>query len=367
MTLKVDIAARFGDFELTAAFESGGGLPALFGPSGSGKTSIMELVGGVRRPTQGRILLGDRVLVDTTRGIFLAPHRRRIGWVFQEGRLFPHLTGRQNLMYGQWFTPRRERHESFDRVVDLLGLAHLLDRRPAGFSGGERSRVGIGRALLASPRLLLMDEPLAALDDIRKSEILPYIERLRDEMGVEILYVTHSISEVVRLAGRVVLLSHGQVAASGPTAEVLASLDLAAALGEGEAGAVVDAHIEAHDPAFGLTRLAARAGAIHVGALDLAVGTHVRLRIRARDVLIATERPNSVSALNVFPGRIVKLATTSAASVDLAIDCNGDILLASVTRRSAHDLALEPGRPVYAIVKSVSFDRLGVGTSPNGR
>ncbi|MDR3495589.1 MAG: molybdenum ABC transporter ATP-binding protein [Ancalomicrobiaceae bacterium] len=366
MTLSVDIEARFGDFQLTTAFQSGGGLTALFGPSGSGKTSVMELVGGVRRPLKGRITLDDRVLVDTTRGIFLAPHRRRIGWVFQEGRLFPHLTGRQNLLYGQWFTPRRERHENFERVVDLLGLAHLLDRRPSGFSGGERSRVGIGRALLTSPRLLLMDEPLAALDDVRKSEILPYIERLRDQMGVEILYVTHSIAEVVRLAGRVVLLSGGKVTASGPTQEVLASLDLAASLGEGEAGAVLDAHVEAHDPVYGLSQLRARAGSIHIGALDLPVGTHVHLRVRARDVLIATERPNSVSALNVFSGRILKLAPNGAASVDLAVDCSGDILLASVTRRSAHELGLEPGRPVYAIVKSVSFDRLGVGTAPNG-
>jgi molybdate transport system ATP-binding protein len=364
MTLQVDAAARFGTFDLQAKFTSGGGLTALFGPSGSGKTSLVALIGGTKRPDHGRITLGDKVLVDTGKRLFLPPHRRRIGWVFQEGRLFPHLTGRQNLTYGRWFTPRRERRDDFDRVVAMLGLGHLLDRRPDRYSGGERSRVAIGRALLASPQLLLMDEPLAALDDERKAEILPYVERLRDEAGVEIVYVTHSIAEVVRLATRVVLMSSGRVIASGATADVLARLDLAASVGHGEAGALIEAKVEAHDPEFALTRLVARAGPLFVAAMDLPVGAWVRLRIKARDVLIATERPSGVSALNILAGRVETLSEGEGASLDVALDCGGDRLIASLTRRSAHDLGLAPGRPVYAIVKSVSFDPLGMGTRP---
>ncbi len=364
MTLKVDVAARIGAFQLDAHFGggTGGGLTALFGPSGSGKTTVVEMVGGIRRPDHGRITVGERVLVDTETRIFVPPHRRRIGWVFQEGRLFPHLTGRQNLMYGQWFTPRQARRESLSRIVDLLGIGHLLDRRPDGYSGGERSRVAIGRALMASPEILLMDEPLAALDDDRKAEILPHIERLRDEAGVEILYVTHSMPEVIRLASRVVMMASGRVVASGDTAEVLSRFDMAAAVGEADAGAVVDVAIESHDRDFALTRLRGRIGQLHVAALDLPVGTSVRLRIKARDVMLARDLPHAISALNILSGTIRSLSPRGPSSIDAAIDCGGDILLANLTRRSAHDLQLAAGVPVYAIVKSVTFDRLGMGT-----
>src|SRR5215467_4454571 len=206
MTLAIDIRHRLGSLQLDAKFDTGGGLVALFGRSGSGKTSIVNIIAGLIRPDHGCVVNDDVVLVDTARGIFVPRHRRRIGYVFQEGRLFPHLTVRQNLLYGRWFAPRAAgRGDDLERVVDLLGIGSLLERRPGRLSGGEKQRVAIGRALLADPRLLLMDEPLASLDEARKGEILPYIERLRDESRIPIVYVSHAIAEVTRLATTIVV------------------------------------------------------------------------------------------------------------------------------------------------------------------
>ncbi|MFT4162075.1 molybdenum ABC transporter ATP-binding protein, partial [Shinella sp.] len=235
MSLVVEARHRLGDFTLDAAFTSDGGVTALFGRSGSGKTSLIRIIAGLTRPAEGVVRLGDDVLVDTARGIFVPPHRRRFGYVFQEARLFPHLTVRQNLNYGRWFSPKGTRPESPDRIVGLLGIGDLLDRQPANLSGGEKQRVAIGRALLAAPRLLLMDEPLAALDEERKAEILPYLERLRDEAGVPIVYVSHSVAEVARLADRVVLMVDGRVEAVGPASDVLGGPRLASAADRREA------------------------------------------------------------------------------------------------------------------------------------
>jgi len=214
----VDISHRLGDFAIEARFDSAGRLTALFGPSGSGKTTLINMIAGLIRPGKGRIEVEGRVLVDTDAGIFMPKHRRRIGMVFQDARLFPHMSVAGNLRYGRWFTPPSERYAEMDAVVELLGIGPLLGRRPARLSGGEKQRVAIGRALLASPKLLLMDEPLASLDEARKAEILPYIERLRDEAGVPIVYVSHAIAEVARLATTLVVLSDGRIAAVGPTA-----------------------------------------------------------------------------------------------------------------------------------------------------
>src|SRR5256886_3586772 len=219
--LSVAVEHRLGDFRLHAAFDSAGGLTALFGRSGSGKTSLVNAIAGLIRPGRGRIVVDGAVLTDTTAGVSVPAHRRRIGYVFQEGRLFPHLTVRQNLLYGRWFAPAAERGGRLDDIVALLGIEALLGRRPALLSGGEKQRVAIGRALLANPRLLLMDEPLASLDEARKSEILPYIERLRDESGVPIVYVSHQVGEVARLATTMVVLTEGRVAAVGPAAAIM--------------------------------------------------------------------------------------------------------------------------------------------------
>jgi molybdate transport system ATP-binding protein len=357
MTLAIDIKHRLGEFPLDAQFETGGGLVALFGRSGSGKTSLVNIIAGLIRPDQGRVAIDDAVLVDTARGIFVPRHRRRIGYVFQEGRLFPHLTVRQNLAYGRWFAPPGDRGDELDAVIDLLGIAGLLDRRPGRLSGGEKQRVAIGRALLANPRLLLMDVPLASLDEGRKMEILPYIERLRDHSRVPIVYVSHSIAEVTRLASTIVLLSDGKVAAVGSTSEVMHRLDLFPLTGRAEAGAIVEATVEGHDERFGLTELRSRAGAWKVARLDQPVGTRQRLRVRARDVMLAKSPPVDVSALNVLAGVVADLRAADEAIVEIRLDCNGDTLLARLTHYSVEKLGIIPGAQVYALVKSVAIDR----------
>ncbi|MCC7275738.1 MAG: molybdenum ABC transporter ATP-binding protein [Alphaproteobacteria bacterium] len=359
MTIEVDVTHRLGAFVLDARFACAGGLTALFGRSGSGKTSLVDLVAGLIRPERGRVVVDGRVLVDTARGIFVPAHRRRVGYVFQEGRLFPHLTVRQNLLYGRWFTPSGERRGALGPVVDLLGIGPLLQRRPDRLSGGEKQRVAIGRALLASPRLLLMDEPLAALDAERKAEILPYIERLRDAAGVPIVYVSHAVAEVVRLATSVVLLSDGRVVASGGTAEIMGRPELFGLTGRADAGAVLDAVVEAHDPVFGLATLRTPAGPLVVPGAGLPPGGPVRVRIRARDVMLATRRPEAISALNVLDGSGDAVGEADGPTVDVRIGCRGATLVARVTRRSVAALALAPGVPVFAVVKSVAFDRPG--------
>jgi molybdate transport system ATP-binding protein len=288
-------------------------------------------------------------------------HRRRIGYVFQEGRLFPHLTVRQNLLYGRWFAGGGETAGDLDRVIDLLGIGSLLERRPGRLSGGEKQRVAIGRALLAHPRLLLMDEPLASLDEQRKAEILPYIERLRDESKVPIVYVSHSIPEVARLATTVVLLSEGSVAAVGPTSEIMQRVDLFPLTGRAEAGAVIEATVQRHDNRFGLTEATSRAGCWTLHRLDAPVGARLRLRVRARDVMLARTRPADLSALNVLPGIVAAIGAADGPIVEVRVDCNGEALIARLTRYSVERLSLAPGTPVFALIKSVALDRRSLG------
>jgi len=366
MTIEVDIAHRQGSFMLETRFASAGRLTALFGPSGSGKSSLINIIAGLTRPERGYVAVDGRVLVDTEKKIFVPKHSRRVGLVFQDARLFPHMSVAANLRYGRFFTPAAERYARMDAVVELLGIGHLLDRRPSGLSGGEKQRVAIGRALLASPRLLLMDEPLAALDDARKAEILPYVERLRDETKIPIVYVSHSVAEVARLASAVVVLNAGRVAASGPTGEIMQRLDLLPDEQRAEGGAVIEATVARHDDALALTMLGSGAGEIRVPRLDLPKGAPVRLRIRARDVIVATERPRGLSALNILPGRIAALGQGAGGSVEVRIDCNGTPVLSQVTRQSARALDLAPGRDVFAVVKTVSFDRANMAAGPRG-
>ena len=361
MTLKVQVRHRLGGFALDAAFESGGRLTALFGASGSGKTSLINVIGGLIRPDSGRIAVDGRMLVDTGTRTFVPSHRRRIGYVFQDARLFPHMTVRQNLGYGRWFTPVAERYAEMDKVVDLLGIGPLLDRRPNLLSGGEKQRVAIGRALAASPRLLLMDEPLASLDDARKAEILPYIERLRDEAGIPVVYVSHSVAEVSRLATDVVAMRAGKVAASGPAREILQRLDLLPEDETAEGGAMLDLEVVGHEDAMGLTVLGSGIGQWRVRRIDAPVGSPMRVRVRARDVIVATERPRGLSAVNIASGRIATIVPDGETDAVVSIDCGGQTILARVTRHSVQALGLEPGREVHAVVKAVTFDRSNVG------
>ena len=340
--LEVTVRHRLGDFALDANFASEGGLTALFGRSGSGKTSLINAIAGLIRPDHARIVIGDEVLTDTDRHIFVPRHRRRTAYVFQEGRLFPHLTVRQNLLYGRWFTRPLQRRGDFTQVVDMLAIGHLLRRRPALLSGGEKQRVAIGRALLASPRLLLMDEPLASLDAPRKAEILPFIERLRDELHLPVIYVSHAMEEIVRLADTLVLMSEGRVAAVGSVEELTSRLDLRPLTGRYEAGAVIRATVAGHDATYGLSELAFPGGRLRVSHVAMPLGTPVRARIRARDVALATTRPTGISFRNIFAARVMEIAPERAPIVDVRLDIGTPAqpvaLWARVTARAAHEL-----------------------------
>ena len=357
--LSVRLRHGFPGFTLDAGFDAPLGVTALFGRSGSGKTTIVNAVAGLLRPESGRIALDGVPLLDTARRIDMPRHRRRVGYVFQESRLFPHLTVRRNLLYGRWFAGLREDAE-VARVVALLGIGSLLDRRPAGLSGGERQRVAIGRALLAAPRLLLMDEPLAALDAARKAEILPYLERLRDETRIPILYVSHAVEEVARLATTVVALEGGRVLRMGPAAEVLSDPALAPALGVRAAGAVLPATVVAHH-ADGLSELAVSAGRLWLPRVAAAPGSRLRVRIAAQEVIVALTRPEGLSALNILPAEVAAVRTGEGPGAMVQLRAGDDRLLARLTRRSAEALALAPGTRCFAVVKSVAVAPGDVG------
>jgi molybdate transport system ATP-binding protein len=359
MMLSVALRHAFGDFTLDAAFEAPPGITVLFGRSGSGKTSIVNAVAGLLRPDAGRIEVDGRVLLDTERGIFLPPDRRRVGYVFQEGRLFPHLTVRQNLAYGRWFAPAGAPKEDIGRTVDMLGIGHLLDRRPGALSGGEKSRVALGRALLAAPSLILADEPLAALDEARKAEILPYFERLRDDSAIPILYVSHAAAEVARLATTVVAVQAGRIVGQGPAADVLGNPSVTP-LGAREAGALIETRVAAHH-ADGLTELDAGGESLFLPRLLQPPGARVRVRIAAHDVILARGRPEGLSALNVIPGTVREVRSGEGPGALVSLDTPAGRLLARITRRSVEALGLAPGVPVHAVIKTVAVAPDNVG------
>jgi molybdate transport system ATP-binding protein len=361
MTLSVRIAHDFGAFALDVAFDAPPGITVLYGRSGSGKTSVVNAVAGLLRPRAGRIETGGAVLLDTGRGIFVPPHRRRLGYVFQDARLFPHLDVRRNLGFGRWFAGRGGAGTSSDmaRVVDMLGLGDLLARRTGTLSGGERQRVAIGRALLARPRILLADEPLASLDEPRKAEILPYFERLRDEVAVPILYVSHSAAEVARLATTVVAIQGGRVVGQGSAADVLGD-PMVTPAGVRAAGAVIEAVVMRHHD-DGLTELDASGIALFVPRLPQQPGRRLRLRIAAQDVIVSRARPEGLSALNILPGTVAAIRPGDGPGALVSIRTEAGIVLARVTRRSAQALGLAPGTSCHAIVKTVAIAPEDVG------
>src|SRR5680860_388167 len=365
--LEIDIVRRLGRFELAAKFTSDASVTALFGRSGAGKTSLVNMIGGLLKPQRGRIAIDGQVLFDSARRIDVPAHRRGVGYIFQESRLFPHLTVRQNLLYGRWFTKAAARYVNLDQVIDLLDLAPLLARRPGLLSGGEKQRVAIGRALLASPKLLLMDEPLASLDAARKSDILRYIERLNENMRVPIVYVSHSMDEVTRLAHCLVVMSDGKVAAAGSLPDVTSRLDLQPLTGRYAAGAVIEARVLSHDAKFGLTRLGFAGGELLTPRVAVPPGAAVRVHVRARDVAISLHRPKDLSIQNVLPARVAEISPESGPFAELRLDAGGAPLLARITRRAAHELRLTPGREVFALVKSVALDRHSLGLPPGAR
>ena len=334
------------------------GLTVLFGRSGSGKTTILRCLAGLERAPGGHLRFDGEIWQDDTR--WVPAHQRPLGYVFQEASLFQHLTVRGNLHYGLRRVPDASQAR-LDQAIELLGIRPLLDRKPDLLSGGERQRVGIARALAVNPRLLLMDEPLSSLDAARKIEILHYIERLRDELGIPIIYVSHAIEEVTRLADLLVLVSAGKVTGVGSVPELAARLDLRHQLGRFEGGAIIDARVSAQDLGTGLARLAFDGGELLTTDLDALVGERVRVRIRARDVSIALERPRAISMLNCLEGVVAEIGADAGSSADVRIMVGQTAIIARLTRYSIGALQLAPGMRVYALVKAVSLDRRSVG------
>lgn len=358
--LSVSLQHALPGFALDVQFDAPPGVTVLFGRSGTGKTTVVQAVAGLLRADHGRVVLNGDVLSDSAERRWLPPHKRRMGYVFQEGRLFPHLTVRQNLAFGQWFVPRNAKPERLERVVDLLGLSGLLHRRPNLLSGGEKQRVAIGRALLSAPRMILADEPLSALDEARKAEILPYFERLRDEIGIPMLYVSHSAAEVARLATTVVVLQDGKVQRQGSATEVLGDASVLPT-GVRGAGALLEARVARHHT-DGLTELDAGGVPLFLPQITKPEGTPVRIRIAAHEVILSRHRPEGLSALNILPGQIVQIRKGSGPGAMVVLQTPAGRVLARITRRSAQALELEEGVSCFAVVKTVSIAPEDIGS-----
>ncbi|MEM7775348.1 MAG: molybdenum ABC transporter ATP-binding protein [Pseudomonadota bacterium] len=367
-TLDVDITLSRSDFELVVqhAFDLEG-VTALFGPSGSGKTSLLRVIAGLETSATGRVQFRHETWQDEVSHAVVPSHARAVGYVFQDGRLFPHLSVSGNLAYALKRSHQSARSQSpvtWNSVVSALDLDPLLSRKPGTLSGGERQRVALGRAVMRAPRLLLLDEPLSALDLRRKQEILPYLERLTDAFSIPALYVTHAIDEVARIANRIVVLQDGRIAAHGAVGEVFDRLDLGPVTEAFDAGSILEATVASHDPEYLLTELEFRGQCISIPQSNLPVGTQVRLRVRARDVSLALQRPQDLTVRNIIAGHLVDMSIDpNSALAETLIDVGGVHLRARITRRSASELGLSPGRAVFALIKSVSLD----GTGPVSR
>jgi molybdate transport system ATP-binding protein len=347
---------EFASFALDVDLElPGRGVTALFGHSGSGKTTLLRCIAGLERAPGGELSVNGAVWQGVD--IFMPPHRRPLGYVFQEASLFSHLSVRRNLEYGMKRVPSPLRRGGLEASIELLGIGPLLERATDGLSGGERQRVAIARALAVSPELLLLDEPLASLDLARKQEILPYLERLHDDLDTPVLYVSHAPDEVARLADHVVLLENGRVVAQGGLQATLSRLDLAPAFAD-DMGVVIEATIGEHDDSDHLTRIDFQGGSVHVSRCTEAPGSRMRFRIQARDVSLATQRPERTSILNVFQTRVVEIAdATVPGQVLVKLDVGGTPLIARISGRSRKELRIEPGSAVWAQVKSVAVLR----------
>lgn len=359
MSLEVAIRHRLGAFALDVDFAAPGGVTVLFGRSGSGKTSVVSAIAGLLRPEAGHVRLEGRTLFDSSAGIDVPAHRRRTGTVFQEHRLFPHLSVRGNLDYARRVTGRRGSATLAD-TAEMLGIGHLLDRRPGALSGGEAQRVAIGRALLSAPEILLMDEPLASLDAARRAEILPYLERLRDHAGLPILYVSHDLSEVARLASHLVVMEDGTVVRAGAPDALMADPGLVHLMGLRQAGAVLSATVAGHAE-DGVSELVISGGRLFLPRIEAAPGTRLRVRILAQDVMLALEPPRAISALNVLPVEIRELRFGGGPGVTAQLSAGDDMLLARITRRSAEALGLAVGTRCYAVLKSVAVAPTDIG------
>ena len=361
--LSVNITKAFGSFRLETQFEvEEGSITAIFGKSGAGKTSTINAIAGLTRPDVGVIQIGNTTLFDQNLKINLPIYKRQIGYVFQDDRLFPHMTVRNNLIYG---TPKNRDVANSLNLTDITGLlelAPLLERRPRSLSGGEKQRVAIGRALLSNPKLLLMDEPLASIDVQHRFEILPFIRRVREKTGITIIYVTHALEEVIFIADQIILLSEGQVTAQGTVEEIMSRLDLHPMTSRFDAGAVISATYSGYDREFDLGELSFDGGTLRIAGLNAEIGIHLRAHIRARDVSLMLDKPKDTSVLNVFKGELIEIRHEEGPQLDLLINI-GTPLIARITRKSLNDLNLDIGSKVYAMIKAVAIDRRTLGTS----
>ncbi|CAI8700814.1 molybdate ABC transporter ATP binding subunit [Pseudomonas sp. IT-P74] len=355
--IQMRLKLRYSGFALDVDLQlPGRGVTALYGHSGSGKTTCLRCIAGLERADQGFIQVNDEVWQDSDNKVFVAPHKRALGYVFQEASLFPHLSVLDNLAFGLKRIPKPQRRVDMAHATELLGIGHLLDRHPQHLSGGERQRVGIARALLTSPKLLLMDEPLAALDAQRKSEILPYLQRLHDELDIPVLYVSHSQDEVARLADHIVLLSNGKALASGPIGQTLARLDLPLAMGD-DAGVVIEGRVSAYDADYQLLSLQLPNTTldIRVPHTPMDVGQALRCKVQARDVSLSLDNAGHSSILNRLPVTVVtEMNADNAAHVLIRLDAAGTPLLARITRYSRDQLNVHPGQPLWAQIKAVA-------------
>jgi molybdate transport system ATP-binding protein len=353
--LRVSLLKRRAEFTLAASFAAPTpGVIGLFGRSGSGKTTLIDMIAGLLPPDEGEVQLTGSVLTDTHRHIAVAPERRRIGYVFQDSRLFPHLSVAGNLSYGEKRARSVSHYIRFEEVVELLGLGPLLARRPHQLSGGERQRVALGRALLSQPQLLLLDEPLASLDVARREEVLPYLERLRDWLSIPMVYVSHQFDEVLRLATYLVLLEHGEVLAAGRVDEMSLRPELRAVVAPDLVGAVLDGLVTAVDTAGGTVELAIGSGKLQVSLREVTAGGRVRVQLLARDIILATEPIHGLSVRNALRGTVTEITPEEAASVLVKVDVGGPIVLARITEGARAALRLAPGDAVWALVKAVS-------------
>ena len=356
LTTNLSLSLKGFTLETSGALELDG-ITALFGPSGAGKTTLLRILSGLENRATGHVSLGNEIWQDSERGIFIPPYERRIGYVFQDGRLFSHLSVEANLLFSRKRARQRAqaaRAVEAAEVIESLELEPLLQRNPSSLSGGEQQRVAMGRALLNSPQVLLMDEPLSALDLKRKAEIIPYIERLAADFQIPVLYVTHNVEEVTRLATTMVLLADGRIAAIGGIAEVLERVDLWPLTGRLEAGAVLQATVG--ETASGMTSLNIEGEALRIPAIDVAPGTLVRLRIQAREVALATRRPEHLSIRNTLTARVLKIDLDETVFAELLLDVGGQHLRSRVTREAVQELMLEEGKQVFALIKSVAFE-----------
>ncbi len=332
----------------------GKGITGIFGASGSGKSTFLRAIAGLERSINSRIVVCDELWHDDSKNLFVLPYKRPVGFVFQDAALFTHLTVRKNLEFGLKRIPEKDRKISFDYVVDLLGIGHLMQRKPDTLSGGEKQRVGIARALATSPKILLMDEPLASLDSQRKAEIIPYLNRLNEELEIPILYVSHALDEIVALADHVVLLENGKVRASGNTDRILTRLDLPIAHSQ-DAASIINGTIIERDTRFHLNKVAFSGGIITMISNINQIGKKVRLRVQASDVSLTLQKSTDTSILNIIESRIVDLHDNNEGLVMVELDANNTPLLCRITARSASNLHLTPGKKVYAQIKGIAI------------